>query len=208
MLSTLTDDQFSTPSKKVLRNFGFWQKLALAARTFFTYCEIESKKKEVKTDESTKKIFRKNNKQTTHTRHSYTNTEIPFKDIYKCYKRYEGMTFNDFALAIFGKSFYQYCKQEGIEDPKLLRCSIPVGHKILPTGYHNLQINNYAIHTDFQLYLTDSVKGGYEKIKPYLRYILNPVIQKQLMNFEHITPYVPKSYILNKMLAGIEGNYF
>ena len=191
-----------------MAQFGYLQKLILAATTILTLGEIDKKNKEIKTDESTKKIFKKNNTRTTDTRHTFTNTEIPFEAIYKCYKRHEGMTFNDFALAIFGKSFNQYCKQEGIEDAKLLRCVIPVAHKILPTGYLDLQVSNYVVLSDLQLYLTDSVKSGYEKIKPYLTYILSPEIQKQLINFSHIAPYVPKSFMLNLMLQGAKENYF
>ena len=208
MLSALNDDQFSIPSKKVLPSYGFWQKLIFAFTTFSTLGEADKKYKEVKTDECTKKIFKKNNKQTSDTRHTFTNTEIPFEAIHKCYKRYEGMTFNDFALAICGKSFYQYCKQEGIEDPKLLRCSIAVAHKILPTGYFNLSIKNYLVLINLQLYLTDSLKSGYEKIKPFLSYILSPDIQKQLVNFNFIAPYVPKSFLLNLMIGGSKESYF
>ena len=121
LFSALNDDQFCIPNKKKFPSYSLWQKLVLLATTIFTYSTVSKKMKGIKTDESTKKIFRKNNKQVRETRYAYTNSEIPFIDIRKCFKRYEGMTFNDFALSIFGKSFYQYCKQEGIKDFKYLK---------------------------------------------------------------------------------------
>ena len=85
---------------------------------------------------------------------------------------------------------------------------MPVSHKSLPTGYNNLCINNYAIFVSIQHYLSDSIKLGYEKIKPHLTYIMSPNLQKQLMNYEHLVPYVPKSFVVNKFLEGNKGNYF
>ena len=208
LLSTLNDDQFSIKSKKTLPSFGLWKRLVLAISSIFTLREVNKHIQDINTDENTKDIFRKNNKQITETRYAYTKTEISFEAIKKCYKRYEGMTFNDFALAIFGKSLYQYCKQEGVENFKHVRCTIPVSHKTMPTGYNNLFINNYLTLANIQLPLTDSIRSGYEKIKPYLNYILSPIIQTQLMNLEHLTPYAPKSFILNRFLEGNNGVHF
>ena len=78
----------------------------------------------------------------------------------------------------------------------------------MPTGYNNLCINNYLTLADIQLHLTDSIKSGYERIKPYLTYILSPEIQKQLMNYKNLTSYAPKSYVLNKFLKGNNGVHF
>ena len=208
MFSALNDDQFSIPNKKSFPSYGVWQKLILLVSTIFRFGKVSKKMKQIKTDENTKKIFKKSTAKISQTRYAYSNTEIPFEAIKAYYKEYEGMTLNDFALAIFGKSFYQYCKQEGIEDCQLLKCAMPVSHKTLPTGYDNLCIKNYAIFTYLQLYLTDSIESGFKKMKPYLKYILSPDVQKQFINHEHIAPYCSKSSMLNDFLAGGKGNYF
>ena len=104
------------------------------------------------------------------------------------------MTFNDYMLAMFGKSLYQYCIKKGIKNPKCIRSQVPVGYKKLPTGYHDLYITNYLYGLEIELPIVDSIKDAYDAFKPYLKYLLQPEIQKQCINFTHLIPYLPKSF--------------
>ena len=187
--------------------FSIFQKLILAVKSLFTFIKIENKTKTFETDEKTKELL-KNVRNVNKTRYYTSEIEIPFEILKKCYKRYDGMTFNDFMMAIYGKSLYQYCAKKGVQDPKGVRCEVPVAHKKLPTGYHDLSISDYMFIINIELPIVDSIKEGYDKIKPYVSYLLQPEIQKQCINMMHIVPYVPKSLIMDEIMNSASGLYF
>ena len=178
LLSALNDDQFSIPHKKVIPQFSIFERLVLAVKTFFTFTEIDKKSRTFKTDENTKKLFEKVRSEKL-TGHYTSDIEIPFEVIRKLYKRYDNMTFNDYMLAILGKSLYQYCIKKDIKNPKGVKCEVPVGHKKLPTGYHDINISNYLSVLELELPIVDSIREGYDTLKPYVQYLLQPEIQKQ-----------------------------
>ena len=57
-----------------------------------------------------------------------------------------------------------------------------------------------------KLPIVDSIKEGFESLKPWLSHILKPDIQKQLINFMHVIPFVPKSIMLSEMKASSKGS--
>ena len=206
LLSTLNDDQFSIPNKKAQHKFSIVEKLILAAKTFFTFSEIEKKAKTYKTDKNTKGLLKQVRNDNIRTGYYESDIEIPFEVVRKYYKTYDGMTFNDFMLALIGKSLHEHCNKKGISNPQSLRFELPVNHKRLPTGYHDVNICDYLTIVDLELPIVDSIKQGYKTFKPWLSHILKPDTQKQLINFMHMIPYVPKSYMMSEIKASSEGS--
>ena len=47
--------------------------------------------------------------------------------------------------------------------------------------------------------LAEDLEQIMNKLKPWLSYVLDPEIQKQLINFTHITPYVPLEYVKHEI---------
>ena len=86
--------------------------------------------------------------------------------------------------------------------------TIPIGYKKLPTGYHDLSISNYFSMVEIELVISDSVEYVYDAFKPWLSYALQPDIQKQLINFMHASPYIPKSFMMSQIKASSEGTHF
>ena len=108
LLSTLNDDQFSIPHKKVIPKYGLLKQLTLAATTLFTSDAINKKTETFKTDQNTTNIVKQVRSNEIKTGYYTSDIEIPYEAVQKYYKRYDGMTFNDFVLAITGKSLHQY----------------------------------------------------------------------------------------------------
>ena len=208
LLSTLNDDQFSIPHKKVIPKFNFFKRLTLAVNTFFGSDDINKQKQAFKTDENTKRVLKKVRNDQIKTGYFVSDIEIPYEAVRKYYKRYEGMTFNDFILAVVGKSLHQYCIAKGIKDPKSTKLTIPIGYKKLPTGYNNLSVDNYFSMIDVELPLTDSVKAAFKAMKPWLSYVLQPEKQKQMINFMHISPLIPRSVMWPQIETSSVGTHF
>ena len=205
IFSAINDDQFSCPHKKKMFYPSLIQKIILFFKTPFTNVSLEGKVDLIKTDDNTKQIFKLKRQVPTMTKYYDSEIEFPFSTIRKCYQKYKGMSFNDFMLGIFGKSIYQYCIKKGIKNPNNVKCEIPVGLKKLPTGYHDLVVKNYLNASVLDLPLSEDMEQIMNGFKPWLSYCLDPEIQKQVINFTHLVPYIPQGFAKSEINNSSKG---
>lgn len=148
LMSTLNDEQFTTRLPKNIEKPGLIQSIITMFKSPMILSKIVPEMKSWNTDENAAKV-REFLGQDQQTNILYGSRELPFDKITKCYKKYPGMTFNDFMLAIMGKGYKQWYDHHGIQGAKEVMTGIPINLRNLPTGYHDLHIDNCMAATKF-----------------------------------------------------------
>jgi diacylglycerol O-acyltransferase len=191
LMSTINDNQFSSRLNKKIYKPSFLQSLKIAVTTPLTLAKVVPDMKKWCTDPQALKLSEINGDD--HFANKYFATkEFEFKHIVKCYKKYPGMTFNDFMLAIIGKSYDQWFKEHGVKGAEKIGMIIPVNLRDLPTSYDDLQIDNAIASAKFELPIKSDMGSIMETIKPTILRMTSPEILYASLNLLKCIPYFPE----------------
>lgn len=130
-----------------------------------------------------------------------------FKDIRKCYKKFEGATFNNYVMGVLSKSIHSWYEKNGLESPQDLIMSCPVSMKTLPKSIEDINLNNYTSSVTIKLPvmkdLSESIKVTRKRFSTFFKfYHLVPTV-----NFQKLFRYIPKrigSYLYTRFLKEVD----
>ena len=108
LFSTINDNQFEGTYEKKVFKPNLFEQVYLLARSPYGFmkefleivCSMESDEQAMKLTQSKSSINPGDN-------YYQSKIDVPFGKVQKCYRQYQGMTFNDFMLAIVGKTLHE-----------------------------------------------------------------------------------------------------
>jgi hypothetical protein len=190
-MSCVNDDQFKSRLNKKIFKPNLMQRLSILFTTPMTLAKVVPEMKTWCTDKQALKLTEING--VDHYANSFHATkEFDFKKIVKCYKRYPGMTFNDFMLAIISKSYDQWFKDNGVEGAEKIGFIIPVNLRDLPTSYDDLHIDNAIASAKFELPIQQDIEKTMKTIKPTILKMTAPDVLYSSLNLLKCIPYFPE----------------
>lgn len=190
LMSCINDKQFTSRLNKAVFKPTTAQKLSIGLNTLPTLAKVVPEMKTWCTDKPSLKLTEINGPDH-YTNKYFATKEYDFKDIMKAYKKFDGMTFNDFMCAIIGKSFNQWFKDYKIEDAKKIGFIIPVNLRDLPTSYEDLHIDNFIASCKFELPIKDDIGSIMSTIKPVILKMTDPYVLYASLNLLKCIPYFP-----------------
>ena len=115
LMSAINDEQFTSRLNRAIIKPSFTEKIRYALNTPIILAKIMTGTVELCSDKNAEKLTEVNGDN--HYSNKYLSTkEYDFELIKKAYKKYPGMTFNDFLLGVSGKSYHQWFKENGVKD--------------------------------------------------------------------------------------------
>lgn len=85
--------------------------------------------------------------------------QYKLEDLRKCYKQFEGHTFNHFMMGVVSKSLYQWFEQNGTTDVgSSLLATVPAVMKSFTSQLKHLDIDNYTAGATYQFSLRKDLK--------------------------------------------------
>lgn len=190
LMSAVNDNQFTSKLNKEVFKPTLMQRLSIIARTPIVLGQVVPEMKKWCSDPSAAKLSEVNGND--HNANTYYATkEFSFKDVIKCYKRFPGMTFNDFMLAVISKSYDQWFKDHKIEDAKKIGFIIPVNLREMPTSYDDLIIDNNFASAKFELPISSDLSKTMNTIKPIILKMTAPDVLYSSLNLLKSIPYLP-----------------
>lgn len=102
------------------------------------------------------------------------------------------MTFNDFMLAIMGKSYKQYFDHYKVKDPKEVMTGIVINLRDLPTSYDDIHIDNCMAATKFLIPVSENLGETMTKLKPTLKKLMSTNVMYSALSVVKIVPYLPE----------------
>ena len=116
-----------------------------------------------------------------------------FKDIRKCYKQYENVTFNNYVMGVLSKSIHSWYAKNKVENPGNLIMSCPVGMKAMPKSIKEVNLNNHTSGVTIQFPvlgdLREALKETQERFSKFfkLHYLISAIY------FQSIFRYIPRA---------------
>lgn len=175
---------------------GAFERIWIYMTSFFTLAKIVPEMNSWQTDLKAQEIRKFKGEEQgpvdTCTNKFYGSKSIPFDKIVKCYKQYQGMTFNDFMLAIIGKSYKQWFEHYGVMDTENVMIGIAVNLRNLPSGYHNLVIHNRLAASKILLPTSKDLSSTMNKIKPIIKRLTTTKVLYSALVGIYMMPYLPR----------------
>lgn len=190
LMSAVNDNQFTSKLNKAIFKPTLTQRLSILLNTPLTLAKVVPEMKKWCSDPQASKL-KEIDGNDSHTNTYVATKEFAFKDVIKCYKKYPGMTFNDFMLAVISKSYNQWFRDHKVEGAKKIGFIIPVNLRDMPTSYDDLIIDNSFASAKFELPIQNDMDSTMKTIKPILLKMTAPDVLYSSLNLLKTLPYLP-----------------
>ena len=208
LFATINDDQFEGTYEKKIFKPNLFEQVYLFFRSYYGYwnelCVIVGS---MGTDAQAMKVIQPKTSVNPGDNYYQSSIEVPFGKVRKCYRQYQGMTFNDYMLAIIGKTLHETCEKHGIKDAKAMQAIIPVNFKVPPSGYHDLSITNNFTGFGINVPMEPDLQKSMNQMKPALKKLLDPYLLYQAKYYNGVVlPYFPAFYARPSAMGSMNGN--
>lgn len=168
LMSFINDSQFATTGSKPFPKPTLIQKIVLNLYTPYQVFIGYKLAHDIYTDDEAEKLFEIKGSPT-YQNSFYGSKYINFDDIRKCYRRYPGMTFNDYMLGVISKAFHKINSKA-----KQLVITTPINLRDMPKSIDQMSLDNQVAGIKFTLPISDDIQSTMNTLKPELKELLHP----------------------------------
>ena len=133
----------------------------------------------------------------------YISEEINFEDIRKCYKRFDGTTFNDYLMGILSVSLKKWFRIYGHNENNIMVRS-PIATKGLPTKESEFDLVNKCVGIKYEYPIWENLEEGITKWKEALRSNLNPITIMSKLRASSILSLFPIAFLRKLAYKGFD----
>ena len=191
LMSALSDNQFTSKLNRQVVQPSIIERIKYAFAFPMNFLKIGADSGAWCTDQNAKKIEETICEDDFSSR-LFASDEYDFKQIIQCYRQYPNMTFNDFMLAILGKSLNLFYRENGVEGASKIGIVSLTNLRPLPTSYQNLVLDNYFVSTFIELPLQNDISKIHKAFKPWLKKFSAQEFIYTSRNFIYVIASLPK----------------